>query len=335
MKNQQGTSNCSLLTLSIVSAIQGLVTFGALFMSLPTLFDLNVFDPNSGATEELRQPDGPGDLAVLESIVAAFSFAGGVGAATITLGSRWQIKNSNMLKVATVAYVLCFVISMIFSFMRINTLGYAYTWNLPFGTNTSTCLDTNWETGCPTTRFENKYDNTSWIKDDDFQIESIEQCKFNAYDNSSKIAYDSTVAGISKPDWADKTYYDVNQRELLVTAAERINLKAKTVDGKLECDYGTPDTTTEKCIIGKDDLPNIAWCWYWGCHDVCNDRYKVNQTWLVLSLSSTFLYLVLAVISGFAVYMTEKEEMGYEYIFANNVAPESGAVFRSNRLDFT
>ena len=63
----------------------------------------------------------------------------------------------------------------------INTLGYAYAWNLPFGTNTSTCLDTNWETGCPTTRFENKYDNTSWIKDDDFQIEDIEQCAFNAY----------------------------------------------------------------------------------------------------------------------------------------------------------
>ena len=104
------------------------------------------------------------------------------------------------------------------------TLGYAYAWNLPFGTNTSTCLDTNWETGCPTTRFENKYDNTSWIKDDDFQIEDIEQCAFNAYDNSSKLDFNG---GNNIIDWADKKYYDVMKRIDLVTAASRIKLKQK------------------------------------------------------------------------------------------------------------
>lgn len=329
LKKLKGQSNGILFVIATISSLQGLLTFGALYMSQPWLFDLNVFNPNpgQGINDQYNQP---GNITTVETILAGLSFAIGLFAAGATLAGKTQAKNSNLLMVATGMYVIVFALGCYHSWIRAEKLGVLYEFFPTVFSTEGTCKDVDWRTGCPTSRFRYRFSNETKPKieiDDLVELNTIAQCRFNAYQNGTDAtgatfkvtSLETSVAGRPTVNWADKNMYDnVNinptsstDKGVLHDAANYIKLLQK--DGKCE-DYGVPVIDTSgpykdiaRCRVSGPELPDISWCWYWGCSEACNDRYQLNRIWLWLSGFSTLCYFILAVMSAIGVKVTSDE----------------------------
>lgn len=158
-----------------------------------------------------------------------------------------------------VCFLLAFILSCIWAVERASTMG-----TIDFLPEENTCRDTNRLTGCPTTVF----------KESNYTIESREDCKFNAY-GDTVYPHDATN---SDPliDWANVEFYDIANKPTLLE-------KAQLADEELS----------------SDDIGPISYCWYWACDPICNEeRYRLNQVWLMVSAMNTVFYLLGVVFSG-------------------------------------
>lgn len=334
----KGTANTILFIIATLSSLQGLITFGALYMSQPILFDLNVYNPNpgNGISDQYNES---GNITTIETILAALSFAIGLFAAGSSLAGKLQSKNSTLLIMATGLYFIVFGISFYHTYRRADKLGIMHDYIPAIGSLENTCKDINWQTGCPTTRF--KYDLNTSTEDtleEDSKVELIrlEQCNFNAYNDkeNDKVQFDTTpLNGRGRINWADKTFYDNTNKDNLDNVALSINLDCKTDD---VCDYGSciathPLYASKKCLVKGKDLPDISWCYYWGCSETCNDRYHLNRAWLTISAASTVMYLILLVLSGFGIKSTSDEETSTSL---DEVMPTEFKYNRVKRIDF-
>lgn len=260
--------------------IHGAVTVGLYFMSIPILYELHVFDSTD-------QEDIPGVLSIIELVIAGASaiivsvdyFNVDLNGCsfertdyTIIKPEEDEKKDDNKKdkkKIALIIFYAAFCLaSGVFSYIRLYNLGFFH--------ETNTCADTQWTTGCPTTRYTEYAD----------KITDIQQCNFNAYGGKNRILTDRLLI-----DWSLKENYDANKRSELLSNVNAA-LQLPSVDGK--CQVGTVNDTI--CIIGAEDLPKIHWCWYWGCDKICNERYNVNQTWLIMSIINTIVYLAIAIV---------------------------------------
>lgn len=273
----------------IVLSLHGAIMVGAYFISVPVLFNLYIFD-----NLKVFQDDSPAVFSIIElcfalSSLIVFNVAYYFRDSTKrTDYARLNIEETEedeieknkiedekkprldetTSKVLVFFYASFFAGSAAFSLLRMGTLGMLFS-------TAQTCADTAWDTGCPVTR----YNSLS-----DYKISEKKQCMFLAYDDKNIETNGSTI------DWSLKENYDASKRSQLL---DRVNLNLNIDCVNNKCSVGT--CNDGKCIVSENDLPKIHWCWYWGCDHVCNDRYVLNRTWLVLSIVNTIIYLTVTI----------------------------------------
>lgn len=271
------------IILYLILTLHGTFMVGAYFMSVPFLNSLSIFDSTT-----YTQTDVSGIFSIIELCFALIS--------VIIYNVSYFIKdrtdymplstkedsessseNKQTSKVLVGFYGAFFVGSIVITLLRMGAMGIMYDLNLST-VSQGTCADVDWQTGCPTTRF-NKYSSS--------KISNLEECNFNAYGGDGKTSTDKFTN-----DWALPENYDASKRSRLVSNA---NNALNIVPAGDVCDVGTISTDKTKCEISANDLPEIHWCWYWGCDQVCNPRYRVNHTWLVMSWFNSFFYLAIMI----------------------------------------
>lgn len=156
------------------------------------------------------------------------------------------------------------------------------------------CNDTSIATGCPTSRAE----NTSLV------IVTKDDCSFNVYD------LDNVNAGTAI-DWSDYTMYDYANNNVILAAAQSAD-----------------NTITEK------DLGKIHHCYYWGCSEACNDRFRVNRIWLFVSMGTWVMYIILMGLSFGAAGNMSKDASNYDTVPTVDVVEEENSYKRNKRLNF-
>lgn len=97
------------------------------------------------------------------------------------------------------------------------------------------------------------------------KIKLKSECIFNGFNTLN-------IDGGTKLDWANYVNYDSAQRNVLLQAAQSAGLTQLTLE----------------------DIPYYHESWYWGCHEICHDRYTLNHTWVWFSLIGMVSYLVTA-----------------------------------------
>jgi hypothetical protein len=352
----KGQSDFILLLISIFSSVHGLITLGVLFPTIDFLFPVEVF---------FKSNNDPADYASLESSLAGISFLIGVVVALLSLtGSQKRAKNPIVLGVGIIFWIVLFGISIYYTCVRSSKLGYFYdTAPWLFGSK-ETCRDIDWRTGCPTSRL--KYKRV----DDKLEIDNLfandkgeigkggkngkpddEYCEFNAYDNTTtknttkKLGFDdksNLPTGQKLLDWSLEKYYNPNIEEGS-NDGDDMDAIANTIfieqnaDGKCEDDYlpigATPPFTSKRCLVKGKQLPDISWCWHWGCDQVCNERFVINNLWWISSLISTFFYLLLAILSAAAFGAVRQESLS-SAINGNVDGVASYRYKRVNRMNF-
>lgn len=96
-------------------------------------------------------------------------------------------------------------------------------------------------------------------------------CQFNAF-NSEAIV----TSGDHVLDWSDHDTFDQSQRNVMLQAANGVLADADKLD--------------------LDTLPYYHEYWYWGCSEICTDRYDLNQFWMWLSIGSAASNVILCVL---------------------------------------
>lgn len=271
--------------LYLILTLHGAFMVGAYFVSLPVLYELYIFD-----NLKYFQDDTPGVFAIVELCFAFASLV--IYNVTYFVRDRKDytpladkvetivLEDKQTSRVLVGFYGSFFLGSLVFAILRMDGMGILFDLKLS-AVSQGTCADFDWQSGCPTARFH-QYSDTP--------ITDISQCVFNAWGGEGKILKkgDLTV------DWSLKENYDASKRSNLVSVANDA-LDLRSIGKK--CDVGTYNkiNNIDRCIVGEQDLPKIHYCWYWGCDKVCNDRYKLNQTWLTLSWFNAFFYLAVMV----------------------------------------
>lgn len=110
--------------------------------------------------------------------------------------------------------------------------------------------------GNPVERYERYSGNNITLKS---------ECIFNAFNTLN-------IDGGNKIDWANYVNYDSAQRNVLLQAAQSAGLTQ----------------------LALEDIPYYHDTWYWGCHEICHERYTLNRTWLWFSLIGMISYLITA-----------------------------------------
>lgn len=335
-KSLKGSSHFLLLIISFFSSIHGLITLGVISPTINFLFSQQVF---------FKIANVPADLASIEAALAGISFFTGLVVATFTLAAP-KSKNPFAVGMGILFWIVLFIISIVIMFMRSSTLGYLHSSSPGLFQPTGTCRDIDWKTGCPTSRLKyrlNKTDNDKLVIDDMFANPDGEigrggknskgdkqYCLFNAYDNreetvngtrtTNKLGYDdkdTLVNGQKQIDWSNEKYYNPNlesghEYDDLNEIANTIFIdqtNGKCEDGYLAVAANTPPFTSERCQVKAKDLPDISWCWHWGCDESCNERYTINYLWWISSLISTVFYFVLSILSGAAFGAVRQESL--------------------------
>ena len=278
------------LILYIVLSIHGAIMVGAYFLSVPILFNLYIFDNTT-----VFQDDASGVFSIIELCFAlssliifnvAYYLRPRIDYTRLNGKSNTPYFDTRISKTLVFFYASFFIGSLVFTGLRLGALGF---FNSVLSTPAvGTCADTSWDSGCPATRFNHFAPNKQLDK-----INKKDQCMFLAY-NENNITTEGSII-----DWSLKENYDASKRNNLVNRAN-LNLNIPCVNNK--CNTGT--CQDGKCIISENDLPSIHWCWYWGCNDICNDRYVLNRTWLGLSITNTVIYLVVMIIMILSIYST-------------------------------
>ena len=138
------------------------------------------------------------------------------------------------------------------------------------------CNDTSIATGCPTSRAELT----------DLNIVTKTDCSFNVYNLDN-------VNGGTAIDWSNKDMYDYDNNGVLVAAAQNA--------------YGDDS-------IKAKDIGMIHHCYYWGCSEACNDRYRVNRIWLFISIGTWIMYIILMGLSFGAAGNMSKDAANYDSV---------------------
>jgi len=255
MLKMYAKSNNILIATSLISICHGFWVTSGLFMAMPTLFDLNVFSDTN------TQPDTPGIYSIVELVLAGCSFLIGVVGSYGIVASKRRVGSSTSQFLMGSFFTVFTIVQGILLFFRFDKNGYLKEYNINDGTGS--CLDASF-TGCPTARY----------KSANYTIETISDCKFNAFDLNN-INNQAIGGGSQLVDWSNVFNYDVSNAATLAAAANS--------GGTLELDAAA--------------MPNIGHCWYWGCDEVCNPRYKLNQMWTIYAMASLVVYLLLTILT--------------------------------------
>ena len=136
------------------------------------------------------------------------------------------------------------------------------------------CNDTSLATGCPTSRAE----NTSLV------IKTVEDCTFNVYNLQN-------VDAGTKIDWSDYKMYDYSNNAVILSAAQSADSEIK-----------------------EADLGLIHHCYYWGCSEACNDRWRVNRIWLLVGMGAWVFYIILMGLSFGAASNMSQDASSYSSV---------------------
>lgn len=200
------------------------------------------------------------------------------------------------------------------------TIGIVRSWNLGvIGDSERTCSDEGM-TGCPTTRFE-----AFRGRDILFSEPYGGQCSFwfwepmrARFESTETVnscnGFESFSEGINcdgiienNMNWAKSSSYgwrdNTDEMKLLMTDTSGSVTIGKVhnmeILYKLQSDIESKDNTTIPTGRRFSSQPTIAYCWYWGCSQVCNGhRYAINRMWLALSFSLTALHFISAVLAA-------------------------------------
>jgi hypothetical protein len=200
-------------------------------------------------------------------------------------------------------------------FIMEGTFGVIRGWNLGLlGDDMErTCSDVD-KSGCPTTRYESLND-----REIQFREPKGGDCQFWFWppmkprytllqDNSACNEY-GTLSVCDKKietymDWSAPSSYgwrdDPDKIENavqgdIVTMDKQHNMKLL-----LELQSSVIAANNNSIPVGDryTKQPSIAYCWYWGCSEVCQPhRYRVNRWWLLSSCTLCFLHFVCLIIS--------------------------------------
>lgn len=259
-------ANNLLMATAFMSTAHGFWVTSGLFTALPLLFDLNVFSMSN------EQPDDAGIYSIIELVLAGCSFLIGMVGAYGIIGSKNRIANSTSQFILGAFFTIFAVVQLILLFLRLNARGVLA--DMGWNDGVGTCADHSF-TGCPIARYEHA----------NFTIETISDCKFNAFDLNNVNNQDIGGATILV-DWSNVFNYDSVNAAVLATAANS--------GGTLEVDAAA--------------MPNIGHCWYWGCNEVCHPRSKLNQAWITYAMLSSGVYIILSILSFVAGSKISKEE---------------------------
>ena len=185
------------------------------------------------------------------------------------------------------------------------TFGIIRAWNLGlFGDDMEgTCSDVALS-GCPTTRYE------AAGHEIEFRSPNGGDCQFWFWDNmGARYTGDNACGGwgaTQSPGCSDKIENDMDWTKASsygwrddpddVAAASAGNLVTidKVHNMKLLFELQTQLENTSAAITTPySKQPSIAYCWYWGCSEVCQPhRFRVNRWWLLSSLSLCVIHLI-------------------------------------------
>ena len=270
--------------LCVLAGLGGFIAYGVTFYV--TSYNEIYFSGHSGYDET----DLPYTLAIVECVVAGSMFIiGHLSFATTPRPSR------NAILCAAVLFASGAVLQGVFGVIRGTNLGL-------IGSNVArTCSDTALS-GCPTTRYENTHN-----RDIMFSSPYGGQCTFWFWGPDMKAVYE-TVTDKSElcngwssespeiclqtvekyMDWSEASSYgwcdDIDQ----ITALLSDTSGAITIDKQHNMEKLFILQETAEANIPAQyryvSQPSLAYCWYWGCSEVCQShRFLVNRWWFFSS----------------------------------------------------
>jgi hypothetical protein len=166
----------------------------------------------------------------------------------------------------------------------------------------------DYEKACPTTRHTNlkptdtgdywkiehveptlESDCIFWFWDNTFTLSSVQ-----VENNTNYINLQNTM--IENMDWSQKHLYGVYDVEARCggnTEATDCIPDGRTIPLTIQDDLANLGVTITK-KIASGVVPDISYCYYWGCSEVCNvDRYRVNRMLLYGGITMTSITLIL------------------------------------------
>ena len=219
------------------------------------------------------QPDTPGTYAIVEMTISLATFLLGAVGSYSLIGTKST--NSQSQSILGGIFTLFFLAETYIVYQRLYELGYMSEYGIikNVGCNDTSIL------GCPTSRYMHYSEQANSTLP---PLVTKEDCTFNVYDP------DNLNSGI-KLDWALLDNYDYDKQNDIVDSAKSTGLN-----------------------IQSKDLPQgLHKCWYWGCSEVCNDRYRINLLWLVGSITSWIIYLILLGLSFGAASSMSKDKQDF------------------------
>ena len=296
---------------SLVTAISYLCTLTGLGASMAyaatfflTPYNQLYFSGQSGYDDT----DLPYTLAIVECAVTGSTFI--IGALAFATA-----KNPPRRVILTA--LLFFIVAVVLQ----GTFGVIRAWNLGLVGDdmTRTCSDEGL-TGCPTTRFETRIGG----RDIMFKEPYGGQCSFWFWGPKMQTRYEgmvdlSSCAGWEETggalcdqsiqkymDWTKATSYgyrdDIEDiKTLLSDTTGAVTIKKVHNMEILYTLQATVLTAKNSSIPSEQRYsgqPSIAYCWYWGCSEVCNShRFWVNRWWLFSSVALTVLHIINAIMA--------------------------------------
>ena len=241
------------------------------------------------------QPNDPGVYTIVEMTLAGATFAIGAVGTHALLGQKAAVGGSVQYMVATF-YTLFLLAESWIVYQRTLNLGYLSEYGV---VDAYGCNDTSIATGCPTSRAENTSLNIV-VKAD---------CIFNVYNLDN--VNDGTATTPPAIDWSNVEMYDYDNNQAIVSAA----------------------SSADNTITAKD-IGMIHHCYYWGCSEACNDRYRVNRIWLFISMGTWIMYVILMGLSFGAAGNMSKDAANYDSVPTVDDSEETDSYRRSKRSNF-
>ena len=297
------------MTDGIVTAISYLCTligFGATAAYAVTFYLTNYNEIHYVEDASYDNSDLPYTLAIVECCLSGATFIIGV----LAFAGK---PNKRVLLVAA----LLFVVAMIME----GTFGIVRAWNLGlFGDDMEgTCSDVAL-TGCPTTRYEAVVGHEI-----EFRSPSGGDCQFWFWDNmDARYTGDNACGGWGATqtpgcsdkienymDWTKASSYGWRDDPAAVAAASAGNLVTidKVHNMKLLFELQTELQNSSAIAAPYSKQPSIAYCWYWGCSEVCQThRFRVNRWWLISSVSLCVIHVICLAMSLVVRRRTPAEE---------------------------
>lgn len=242
------------------------------------------------------QPDAPGTYAIVEMTISLATFLLGAVGSYSLIGTKST--NSQSQSILGGIYTIFFLTETYILYQRLYELGYMSQYGIieNVGCNDTSIL------GCPTSRYIHYSEQANSTLP---LLITKENCIFNVYDAEN-------LNSGTKLDWSLLENYDYNKQNDIVAAAQSTGLS-----------------------IESKDLPQgLHKCWYWGCSEVCNDRYRINLLWLIGSMVSWLTYLILLGLSFGAASSMSKDKQDYISLSVDSDQEKNEPLKRRTRLHF-